>query len=385
MSRSLINAPWRVGPNLTTLGIVTGSTILAFFIIGLPSNILIVASILFQKLYKQPTHLLLLSLGVADILTCLLIMPFTVVSGFAGEFVFGESDYTRCKVCQLAIMLVPLGTFSLHTLALISLDRFLFICYPLHYETFVTKHKVAASIIAVCILSMLLGVPPLFQFGDIFFDPPTFSCTPKFDGTTAVTKNVYYMVFVGLEGFIPLTLLTVTNVWILCIACKHVKQIYGIRNNFGNASQQKMYHEGLKTKLQQEKYRKQLQLVRTFGVIFIAHLITWIPLIIRIFQSLILDEDDFSRESNYFIIISITSYPVLHPLIEACLLPDIRKYLKTKCSVCCSKNRKDTKDVPRGCNSITLCTSCMDVLGATVILPNNELIQIKNDVYTHKI
>ncbi len=378
VSGSLITATlWEVSPDLTTLGIITGTVMLTFLLIGLPSNILIITSILLQKLYRQPTYLFLLSLAFADTLMCLLVMPTIIVSGIAGEFVLGESDYARCKVCQLGIALVTVGLFSLHILALISLDRFLFIQYPLRYEKMVTKYKVIASIVVVCLLSLLLGILPLFRFGDIYFDHRTFSCSPQLEGTSA-TKNIYYMVLVAVEAVLPLSVLTVTNIWILCIARKHIKQIYNIKRSFAKVSEQEMYYQGLRTKLHQQNYRKQLQLIRTFGVIFIAHLITWIPLLIRIFEALILNMDVDSQWSNFIIIVSITLFPVVHPLIEACILPEMRRYFIIKC---CRKNRADTEK--NSFCSCSYCNSCLDIFNATILLPKTELEQIQNDVCTH--
>lgn len=51
---------WIVSPRLKPLGVATGSIMVIFFVIGLPSNILIIGSILSQKLFKQLTHILLL-------------------------------------------------------------------------------------------------------------------------------------------------------------------------------------------------------------------------------------------------------------------------------------------------------------------------------------
>ena len=374
---------WRVNPDLTALGIITGSVMLVFFLIGLPSNILIIISIILQKLYRQPTHLLLLSLALADILMCLLVMPFIIISGIAGEFVLGESDYARCKVCQLGIALVPLGTFSLHILALMSLDRFLFIRYPLRYDNIVTKNKVMTSIVAISILSILLGIPPLFGFGDIYFDHPTFSCSPRFDYMTKVTKNVYYLVVVAVEAMLPLSMLITTNVGILYIAQRHIKQIYNTKKSLNNASQLENYHQKLKIKLCQEKYRKQLQLMRTFGAIFIAHMITWTPLIIRIFESLIRDSDNHSQWSNFIVITSINSLPALHPLLEAWILPEIRRYLTMKFTSLCCRNKPNAAETKE--NSLCLwncCNNCVETFSATVILPQTELVQIQNDVYT---
>ena len=185
---------WNVNSTLKPLGIATGTTILIFFVIGLPSNILIIVSILLQKLYRQPTHLLLFSLACADILMCLLVMPLIITAGFAGEFVLGNSDYVRCKVCQTGVSLVALTLLSLHLLALISVDRFIFIKFPLRYDKLITKKAALTAVAVVSVLSVLLAILPLFGVGDIYFDHKTFSCAPRFDYKTEVTDNIHYLI-----------------------------------------------------------------------------------------------------------------------------------------------------------------------------------------------
>ena len=58
-----------------------------FLVVGIPSNILVIAAILKNKLLSQPTHLLLLNLAVSDLLVYVLVMPFNIVTALAGRFI----------------------------------------------------------------------------------------------------------------------------------------------------------------------------------------------------------------------------------------------------------------------------------------------------------
>lgn len=360
---------WTVRSQLKPLGVATGTTMLIFFVIGLPSNILIIISIMLQKLYRQPTYTLLLSLACADLLMCLLVIPLISIAGFAGEFVLGYSDHTRCKVCQTGVSLVALVVFSLHILGLISLDRFVFVKYPLRYSKIVTQKAVLAAIIGISILSITLAVLPLFGFGDIYFDHTTFSCSPRFDYKTEVTKNIHYLVFLAVEGLLPLTVLFVTNIWVLCIAQRNIKEIYNTNKSFQDASQRKEYQQNLKKRLNQQKFRKELRLLRMFGVLFISHVAVWIPIIIRTIEALSLNSDNFALWSDFIVITSITSVSVLHPLIEACFLPEIRKHF----SILCTKCRKNNQFPNAGKQKST----CSDIISAA-LLPKADSNQTNN-------
>lgn len=341
---------WTVSPRLQPLGIATGSVMLLFFVIGLPSNIMIIVSITLQRLYQQPTHLLLLSLACADLLLSVLIVPIIGISGFAGGFILGSSDYTRCKVCQTGVSLIGLIIFSLHILALISIDRFVFVKYPLRYNKLITQKAVLIAIVIVCTVSIVLALLPLFGVGDIHFDHATFSCSPRFDYMTGVTKNIHYVVLVVVEALIPLTVLLVTNVWVLCIAQRHIREIYRTKKSIKDVAQKEVYYQTIKSRLNQLKARQQLRLLRMFGVLLISHMVVWIPLIIRTIEAVSLDSDNFSPWSNFIVITSVISHPILHPLIEACFLPEIRKQF----SVLCLKHCKN-KPSPNTCQQLLRC------------------------------
>ena len=58
----------------------------------------------------------------------LLYMPFTIVASSAGEWIFGTTDYTRDILCQIhGFVLAYSVIVSGQTLAVISVDRFLYI------------------------------------------------------------------------------------------------------------------------------------------------------------------------------------------------------------------------------------------------------------------
>ena len=328
-----------IDPALRSTGIATGLVMLIFFLVGVPSNILIIASILLQKMYRQPTMILLLSLAVADLLICLFVMPLIIIAGITGEFVFGDNDYVRCKVCQTGITAVALLDFSLHILAFLSFDRWIFIKFPLHYNLTVTIKKYILSIGLLSIFCIFISILPLIGIGDIYYDHLTFTCTPKFEDKTHITQNIHYMLLIIGEAILPFMVLIITNTWVVCIAQKQIREIYKVQKSIGDA-QKLEYNQSIKNRLQQEKYRKQLQLMRVFGAILIAHIITWIPLIVRVIEAYFKGSDDFSPWSNFFLIISVVSHPVLHPLIEASIIPEIRKHLKV-CRLCkCSSVQK---------------------------------------------
>ena len=69
-------------------------------IIGTVWNLIILATILKNKLLQDPTYILVLNLVISDLLLCGLILPFNIQSSLNREFSLGQSDYARCQSCQ---------------------------------------------------------------------------------------------------------------------------------------------------------------------------------------------------------------------------------------------------------------------------------------------
>ena len=110
--------------------------------------------------------MLLLSLATADLLICIIVLPITIITGIADDFVFGGSDYVRCQVCQMGLLFHIFSIASMYTVALMSVDRFLYIWKPLRYKNYVIGRPFIA---AAWLLSIAVSVTPLFGFGAIIF------------------------------------------------------------------------------------------------------------------------------------------------------------------------------------------------------------------------
>ena len=109
-----------------TSGLVTAVFLLLFLVIGLPWNLLVIVTIVKQKLYTQPTIILLLSLVVTDLFMLVFHLPLVMVTGYSGEYVFGSSDSVRCSVCSnTGFVSVLCSVNSIFTIALMSIDRFM--------------------------------------------------------------------------------------------------------------------------------------------------------------------------------------------------------------------------------------------------------------------
>ena len=382
---------WNIPEDLRAGVLTTAIFTLAFIAVGLPGNLLIILSILWQRLYREPTHILLLNLAIADLLVCALVMPFTVMSGFAGRFILGGSDSTNCKWCMIGVIFVALVLFSLHILALMSVDRFIFVKFPMRYHRIMTRRLSVCCVFVLWFLCIAVSLCPFFGFGNTFFGLYIATCTIELKGATLVTKNVYYFIFLIAVAVTPLSILVLTNTWLACIVQKQIRiTYYTVKSSLPKNKEQ--VTSSIRRRLDRERNKRQLQLMRVFGAILLSNVLTWLPLIIRVLITAIKGNDRYPVWVYVFTYLSITFVAVSHPLIQASLLPEIRTHCKyfiakalcwwntintSHSSQLAGKKEavsSTTSAIRLGESSKHTCLNCfcMEVLNATV-LPTEEL------------
>ena len=319
----MIYEPFRYGaPGVAAVMIL-------FFLIAFTWNILIISSIIWKNLLKQPAHLLLLNLAITDLLVSICVMPINITSEIALEYIFGGSDRIRCSVCQTGIIFTLLSSVSLHNIALLSLDRFLFLYLPLRYKKVVTFKRTLVILVAVWVLCIALSIPPLFGFGEVRLSTSIGNCFISFFGETHVTRNIYYILLVLLEALIPIGILIVTNVWLLCLVNSHMTRLFKMKKNLSR-SEHKHQLQTVQRKILKKRNKQQLQLFRVFGAIFLANLVTWLPAIGLAIAAVSVDFNLVPAEVIAFVYITYISHSVIHPLLETCFISELREMF-TRC------------------------------------------------------
>ena len=119
---------------LEVLGTTNAAFMLLFFLVGVPWNLLVIGVIVKKKLFTRPSVMLMLNLAIVNLLVCLLVMPFTIFFGVSVSFrnaftmrVFSLAD----EVCQSGILFLLLPGVSSMTVALMAVDRALYLKKPL--------------------------------------------------------------------------------------------------------------------------------------------------------------------------------------------------------------------------------------------------------------
>lgn len=302
---------------------------LLIFLTGVPLNLYVICKILWKRLFTQPTYLLLLNLAVADLLACLVSLPFNIASGFVGHFSFGNSDYIRCQVCKISAFFVLLTNLSFFNLALISLDRFAFFKIPLRYNVIITAKKTALALLGIWVLSTALVIPHLFGYGDVSFST---SCGFIFTAPNHIKRSIVSLIVSSIVFSAVMLVLIITNVWIVCIALKQIKATSKAENiQLQPISDEAQTNEQLKGKKAKEKKlaKKQFKLFKVFGGILLVDIITLLPAIALVIA--LVFTTSVPTGFWLFVLICIMSQVTFHPLVEAFLTPKLRIRLPKWC------------------------------------------------------
>lgn len=137
-------------------GVLIGLVLSSFIVLALAGNALVMVAILTDRHLRRTSNYFIVSLAVADAMVALVVMTFSTANDVAGRWMFGRE---LCNVWMSSDVMC--STASIMNLCAISLDRYIHIRNPLHYETWVTHRRTLAAIFGVWILSALISFLPI--------------------------------------------------------------------------------------------------------------------------------------------------------------------------------------------------------------------------------
>jgi hypothetical protein len=288
--------------------------------------------------------MLMLNLAVVNFLVCLLIMPFPIVLGILVDYSLDPVDDEMVKkACQTGILLALLPAASIYTVALMSVDRAIYLKKPLRYGRIITPWRMFLAIVILWTLCTAVSIPPLFSvggvsFGIVKYSPDIATCTIL---TTTSNQNTFHYfilitVWITLGTLVQLfgsgCIIYITRKFLMMKLRRTLHLVRSQRSGSQSSSLMKDYN------------KSQLQLVKVFGAIFAASLLTVFPLVVLTFTEPFLgDNKIFTLQYLYPVAyISLLSKSVVHPILESYLTPETRHIISKSCRLCsCKKAQKD--------------------------------------------
>ena len=269
-------------------GYICATATLLIFALGVPFNALIIVTIQWKKLYRSAMVIPMLSLCISNLLLCLLVVPFIIITGYTREFIFGPSDYVRCKVCNVSILNISLPLISIYSLALMSVGRVVYLKKPFHYDTIVTPGRVLAILVTLWSFGFVTSLPPLFGYGYIQFSKFVSACVPASFGSGPYSSLMYYNVVLITLALLGVVTTLIMYIWIVCIAqtyiFRHPKRFAMLHNESAleltMSLKESDGEDKLDTNLKNRLRKKQLQVVLVLVGIILANVTTWVPMMV---------------------------------------------------------------------------------------------------------
>jgi len=350
-TESVTEEQWTLLENQVVYGKTTAAFVAVYFIIGLPWNSFVTVTILWKKLYTQPTILLLLNLVLSDLLMLLYQLPVIGLTGFLNHYSMGGTDSIRCQVCRTGFIPIALMMNSLLTIALMSVDRFLFISKPFLYEQQASKKRtliaLTATLLVVFSICFMLGLLSLIPPGKMHFQPILLHCTIDFNSD-------WYMILLILTASVGLTIITICNVKVAHTAFITIRIVYSSKST-GTDENGTEVDKSVKKK----RHKKQQHLFHVFGGLIVSNIIAWLPLVIVVLISLITDAAEIPPAVFTVTHILFLSQVAVHPILETLLICDVRNPMKNLLTCARLKKRKNYRKNEEESSTNYCCNGCM--------------------------
>ena len=172
-------------------------------ITGFIGNLLVCFTVLCNVQMRNTTNLLIFNLSLADLLFICFCIPFTAVDYSFGNWPFGN------LWCQCVQYLISVTAYiSIYTLVLMSLDRFLAVCYPV--SRFRNEKNTLLSIAILWITVLIINLPLFFAHGLRFYSEgeQNFTSCTFIEGNSFLTWSSFHITMFASSYLIPLILIS---------------------------------------------------------------------------------------------------------------------------------------------------------------------------------
>ncbi|XP_039674278.1 trace amine-associated receptor 13c-like [Perca fluviatilis] len=262
-------------------------------------NLLVIISISHFRQLQTPTNLLLLSLAVSDFFVgFLMFFQIILIDGcwFLGDLM--------CTLYQYLAYIIT--SASAGTMVLISVDRYVAICYPLHYSTKVTYKRVQ---VCVCLCWICSVIFQSLVLNDILKQPGSFnSCIGECIFFTNYIAGIADVIF---SFIVPITVIVVLYMRVFVVA---VSQARAVRSHIAAVTRQRSVKVTAK--------KSEIKAARSIGVVVVVFLICLCPF----YCVAITGQDNLLNASSAAFVICLYYFnSCLNPLIYAFLYPWFRK------------------------------------------------------------
>jgi hypothetical protein len=339
----------------TAARVVKGIFMLLIIFSAVFGNILTIIAVFKMERLRIVANSFIVSLAFADLLVAILVMPFSASIELAGRWMFGS---LMCDIFNANDVLF--SSASLLHICCISMDRYIAIMDPYHYETKMTKRRAGVMLFCVWGASALLSHIPV-HLGWYTTEKQQRELRLNEDECTFVVNKVYCAISSSISFWIPSSIMVFTYVMIYREARRQEKQIHALTqmagvsmehlNKVGNGNghadsgtqRNGSHYNSENHRLSQErrKMKREHKAAKTLGIIMGAFLFCWLPFFLWYVSSTMCGESCYTPDIVVSMLFWIGYFnSALNPLIYAFFNRDFRNAFKKlltndRCAECC--------------------------------------------------
>ncbi|XP_030613323.1 trace amine-associated receptor 13c-like [Archocentrus centrarchus] len=254
-----------------------------------------------RRQLHTPSNILLLSLAVSDFLVGLLLMPLEIIRS-TGCWFLGD---LMCSV--YFYLMTNIVCASIGNIVLISVDRYVAICDPLHYPTRINVGRVKLS---VCLCWFYSTFYSSLYMKDILIEPGRYnSC---YGECIFFSSDVAGIVDLVLSFIVPVSVIIVLYMRVFVVA---VSQARAMRSHVTAVTLQRSLNQ---------TNRSELKAARTLGVLVVVFLACCTPF----YCYFLVEENIINDPSASTVVIVFYFNSCLNPLIYTLFYPWFRNVVK---------------------------------------------------------
>lgn len=248
---------------------------------------------------QTPTNIILLSLAVSDLLVGATVVPIAVI-------IFQNCKILRRIVCILQLLVsFILTSASVGNMVLISVDRYLAICYPLRYPLVLTTDRLKISVSLCWLISIIYNIIMLKdQLPSADFSSPCYQKCKLVKNNVADGVDMF-LTFIG-----PLSVIIVLYMRVFVVA---MSQARTLRSHISATATNTMTIK-----------QSTLKAARTLGIVLLVFIFCFCPYYIPSPTG----QDTMSSLVYMFQLWLLYANSTFNPLIYAIFYPWFRKAIK---------------------------------------------------------
>lgn len=301
------------------------SLYMILFLVAFSWNLCVIVFMLVnRKLLREPSSIFLFCLAIVDFMEAVSSIPFYIATLIGGGWIFGDTDDMRMDFCKaVGFFLSTFLSVSIHILAIIAFDRFLYIVCAFQYPRLLKPWRAWLLVFVCCIPAVIVASTPLYGFGEFFFFNDFGVCLFHWRGELA------YVVVFCLENMIFIAAIVVFT----SLTYFYVRRYLRIRekrklnlSNLNLNSIQSVTTE--EERVAKEHRAKRRTLTRLFLALLITQLICFAPGLTTAFVGLVIGSFDDVPNIVFFIdLLFVISNAAVNPIILTCVRRKIRRKL----------------------------------------------------------